>query len=205
MRTRDEHILGLQIRVDDAADTVEVVQADERVCSHLAHRVKRHALEVPLLDERQEIRTHGLEDHAHMFPMRSRVFEVVHKLHHARERYVGEDVLQRTTMCVHPVTQTTTLRSLGKQFNLIVRRLGVVRCALLHLHRDKPTLMLAVLAQPNSGEVTPPELRNDPISTVVHLSHSHHVVTAFPVPISALVVALRVVLCFRLVDRHSLV
>mmetsp|Transcript_26330 Transcript_26330/g.69227 ORF Transcript_26330/g.69227 Transcript_26330/m.69227 type:complete len:238 (+) Transcript_26330:1387-2100(+) len=189
----NENVFGLQVRVDDTADSMQVVQTNQRVSRNLAYGLQRNALEIPLLDEGQQIGTHGLENHADMFPIGTIMLKVVHQLDHAREGHVRKDVSKGTALCGVPVAQATTLGSFREKFNFIIGRFGVMWSTLLDLHRDKTARVLTVLAQPHRGEVSPTELGDDTIPAVVHLTHRHDVVTPFAITVRPLVIALHVI------------
>mmetsp|Transcript_87022 Transcript_87022/g.182147 ORF Transcript_87022/g.182147 Transcript_87022/m.182147 type:complete len:376 (+) Transcript_87022:970-2097(+) len=153
-RAAHEHVFGLEIRVDDTANTMEIVQTNQSVGDNLADDVERNSLEVVALNECQNIGTHGLEYHAHVLSMRSIMFKIVHELHHACEGQLREQVLERPPLCRLPVQECAPFRCFCQESNLIVGCFRVVGGTFLHLHRYMGQGLL-IMAQPHRREVTP--------------------------------------------------
>jgi len=68
--------------VDDPADPMQVVQADQHLLPDLLADLHWNALVLIPLDDFQQVDTQDLEDHANMFAMRTPVQERVEQLHH---------------------------------------------------------------------------------------------------------------------------
>ena len=102
--SRQQHVLRLQVGVDDAAHAVQEVHADGHLPRVLAHQAQRDALVAVRLDERQQVVAQRLKHHAHVRAVRPRVQEVVHQAHHVRgERWgvEGEQVSQANDALPH--------------------------------------------------------------------------------------------------------
>mmetsp|Transcript_7833 Transcript_7833/g.20426 ORF Transcript_7833/g.20426 Transcript_7833/m.20426 type:complete len:251 (-) Transcript_7833:6-758(-) len=188
----DQNILGLQIGVDDVADSVEVVETDEGVRRYLAGDVERNTLEVVALDEGEHVRPHDLEHHAHVLAVRAVVLKLVEQRHYAGEGQMGQPVRQgpRDLAPLPGLAQACLWAGrLREQLDLVVGGLGVVRGTLLDLHGHEAALP-RVLAEPHRREVSPAQLGQHPVAPVVDLPDGHDVVAAPAVPLGALVVAL---------------
>mmetsp|Transcript_1112 Transcript_1112/g.2180 ORF Transcript_1112/g.2180 Transcript_1112/m.2180 type:complete len:227 (+) Transcript_1112:1540-2220(+) len=168
---------------------MQVIKADERVRSHLAHNLKRNSLEIVLLDERQNVRAHGLEDHADVLTMRTKMLKVVDELNNPSEGQARKKRLQRTILRLRPLGMHAPLRCLCQELDLIISSLRVVRRTLLNLQSNE-AVVGHVLAEPDGGEVAPAQLRNDMITVVVHLTDGHGVVASLAIAICTLVISL---------------
>lgn len=60
----DEDVLGLEICVDDAAFSVQIVESQEHLFCYLLDQRHRNATVVPFLDETEQILAQYLKDHA---------------------------------------------------------------------------------------------------------------------------------------------
>ena len=224
-RLPQQHVLGLEIGVDDLLAAVEVVQTHQDVPADGLHRAQRDTAVIVPLDEREEVIAEHLEAHAHVRAVRSLVLERVHQPDHlARTRVrrrrmtvsIRGTTIRRFTRSRAPPRLRRPLAVLalarlplatvrGRTFavvhlvhrgdlvedgDLVPRRLGVVRGALLHLERHL-CARGDVVAYPHGGEVAPPQLLPDDVPAVlVGIAHGDGVVPALPVPLRALVLGL---------------
>lgn len=51
----DDHVLGLEVGVDNFAHTMHVVESDETLAGELAHERKRDSLVIIALDDLEEV------------------------------------------------------------------------------------------------------------------------------------------------------
>ena len=106
----DEDILGFQICVDDAAFTVEIVEAKQDLLRDLLDQRCRDPAVVPLLDKSQEVLAKNLEYHADVCAVRSFVLEGVEET---------DDVLATGVIRL-------SLHDLVEELDLVDSGLGVV-------------------------------------------------------------------------------
>lgn len=71
----DQDVLRLQVRVDDAAFPVQVVQAEEHLFRDLLHQRHRDTAVIPSLDQAQQILPQNFEYHADVDTIGALVFE----------------------------------------------------------------------------------------------------------------------------------
>lgn len=71
----DQYILGLQIRVDDSALPVQIIQTEQYLLGDLLDQRQRDTAVVPALDQTKQVLTQHLEHHAYVHSVRSLVFE----------------------------------------------------------------------------------------------------------------------------------
>jgi hypothetical protein len=141
---------------------------DDRLAPGVAPLQHHHPLRHQRLDERQQIVAQILEHHTHMSPVRPRVLEVVHELHHPAS------ILR------------VPIRNLLQDCDLILRRLRVMLRVLLHLQRYK-FLVMRVPDQPDGGEVAPTELAVHDVAALAEpIANAHGMVTPAPVLVAAL-------------------
>lgn len=107
----DQHVLGLQVRVDDAALAVQVVQAQQHLLRDLLDQRHRDAAVVPALDEAQQVLPEHLKHHAHVRAVGALVLERVEQ---------ADDVLAPRVLRVGG-------HDLVEQLDLVDGRLRVVR------------------------------------------------------------------------------
>ena len=74
------NVLGLQVCVDDLADTMEVVKAHEDLTGDFAHNWHRYTLIVKAFDETEHVVAQNLESHDRMATILSMVEELVEHL-----------------------------------------------------------------------------------------------------------------------------
>mmetsp|Transcript_1111 Transcript_1111/g.2099 ORF Transcript_1111/g.2099 Transcript_1111/m.2099 type:complete len:323 (-) Transcript_1111:64-1032(-) len=204
-RAPDQHVLRLQVRVDNPTDPMQVVQANKSVGRDFADDVQRNAFKVVPLDQSQHVGAHGLENHANVFSIHSKMLEVVYQLHHAREGKLWEKRPGWPLLCLLPRFVFASLRSLCQKLNLIICSLCVVGSALLHLHCHISGLC-EVLTEPHRGKVSPSQFGKDVVASIVDLTNVYGVISTFAVSISALIITLRVILSIcrvHLVFHHT--
>mmetsp|Transcript_85519 Transcript_85519/g.104940 ORF Transcript_85519/g.104940 Transcript_85519/m.104940 type:complete len:258 (-) Transcript_85519:288-1061(-) len=137
--TAHQNVLGLQVRVDDAANSMQVIQANQGVRCHLADDLQRNAFEIVPLDESKDIWTHGLKDHAYVLPIDTKVFKVVDQLNYTCEAFhasVWEELSQRSFLSFLPCCIFASFGCLGQKLDFIIGGFGVVRSTFLYLHGD---------------------------------------------------------------------
>lgn len=71
----NQHVLWLQVGVDDAAFPMQIVQAEQHLLRDLFDQGHRNAAVIPALDQAQQVLSQYLEDHADVNAVRSFVFE----------------------------------------------------------------------------------------------------------------------------------
>lgn len=71
----DNHVLGLQIGVDNAALTMEVVQADQDLLGHSADKWQRNALIVISFHDLEEVDAEDLKHHDEVLSVGTRMDE----------------------------------------------------------------------------------------------------------------------------------
>mmetsp|Transcript_861 Transcript_861/g.2098 ORF Transcript_861/g.2098 Transcript_861/m.2098 type:complete len:281 (-) Transcript_861:557-1399(-) len=169
-----QHILGLQVRVYHAMLSVQVVKCDEELACNVAHDFQRYSVVVVTLDEREQVVTERLEDHAHMQSIRPAHVERVKQSH---------DILVafRVAAC-----------NLPQDGHFVTCSLGVVFGALLHLERAERVGFVRRSNEPHCGKVPPPELLEHAVACAaftwpVHVVHPDVVVSPSSVPFYALV------------------
>lgn len=161
----NENVLGFEIRVNDAAFPVEVVEAEENLLRDLLDEMHWDTPVLPALDQTQKVLAEDLKHHAYVLSIRARMLERV------EERY---DV--RPTRVIR-----VRLHNLLKQLYLVEGGLRIVTGTPNHLERNM-SARLVVPAQPNRAEMTPAEFLNDRVLAVLErLSDLHRVISALDV------------------------
>mmetsp|Transcript_9044 Transcript_9044/g.19355 ORF Transcript_9044/g.19355 Transcript_9044/m.19355 type:complete len:318 (-) Transcript_9044:342-1295(-) len=112
-RAPNQHILRLQVGVDDTTHPVQVVEADQGVSRYLAHNIQGYALEVVPFDEGEHIGAHCLKHHANVFAIDPEMLEVVYQLHHSRERKLRKQGTAWALLCLLPSFVFAPLGGLG--------------------------------------------------------------------------------------------
>ena len=168
----DEHVLGLEIGVDDAALAVEVVEAEQHLLGDLLDERHGDAAVVPALDEAEQVLAEDLEDHADVDAIGALVVEGVEQ---------ADDVFPARVVLVG-------VDDLFQQLDLVEGRLGVVGGRADDLEGD--VLAICVVArQPDGGEVAPAELAdNGVLAVLVVLADLDGVVAALAVVLRILLV-----------------
>lgn len=77
---RKNYVLGLQVRVDDFANAVQVVEPEQRLVANLAHDGYRHSAVVVLLDQTEQVLAEHLERHHRVAAVRAVMEELVEHL-----------------------------------------------------------------------------------------------------------------------------
>jgi hypothetical protein len=116
----DEHVLGLQIGMDNATFVVQVVETEEDLLGDLLDDVLRHASVLIPFYQAEQVLTQHLEDHTYVRTVRACMPEVVHQPDNVTPpgvRFRGRD-------------------DALEELNLVQCRFGVVPVGLDDLERD---------------------------------------------------------------------
>lgn len=109
----DQHILGLEIGVNDAAFPVEEIKTDEHLLCDLLDEKHGNAAVVPGLDEIKHVLAQDLKDHTDMGAVRAVMDEVVEEVDDVLVAGVVASLLLR-------------IRDTGEQLDLILCRRSVM-------------------------------------------------------------------------------
>ncbi|GMR43376.1 hypothetical protein PMAYCL1PPCAC_13571 [Pristionchus mayeri] len=181
VRHRHQHILRLDVRVDDLALGMHVVQALQHLSNDAAHFLDLEPGVVRSNDQLEQIAAEHLEHHAHVVAVDSRDGEGVEQLDDLVPVRVGR----------------VAVADPEQQLNLVHGRLRVVLGRLDNLESDEASLV-RVPAQPHGGEVAPAQLADHVSLSVEYVSDADWMV---PAPL----VVLGVLLLLIIRPQHLLV
>ena len=168
----NEHVLGLQIRVDDAALAMEVIEAEQNLLGDLLYERHGYAAVVPPLDQTQQVLTQNFK-------------------HHADVDAIGAFVIERVEQTDNVLAAGMVLVGIDnffQQLDLVESRLGVVSSGADDL-KGNVLARIIVARQPDGGEMTPAQLaHNGVLAVLVLLADLDRVVAAFAVVLRILLI-----------------
>lgn len=85
----NQHVLWLQVGMDDAALPVEIIQSEQHLLGDLLHKRHGNTSVVPALNQTQQVLTQHLKDHTYVNAVGSFVFEGVQQTHNMLAARVG--------------------------------------------------------------------------------------------------------------------
>lgn len=161
----DQHVLRLQIGVNDSTFPVQVVQTQQHLLRNLFDERHRNAAMIPSLDQSKQVFSQHFKYHADVDTIGALMLERVEQTDHMFATRVGwlrlDDAIQ--------------------QLDLVDSGFGIMSGGANDLQGD----VLAgrrIAGQPDCRKVTPPELAHDHVSTiVVGFSDADRMVTALAV------------------------
>lgn len=146
----DQDVLGLQVGMDDPAFPVHIIQTQQDLFCDLLDQRHGDAAMVPALNQTQEIFTQHLEDHADVDTIGTFVLEGIEQTDDMFPTRVGR----------------VGFDDAAQQFNLIDGGFGVMGGG-AHDLEGNVLVGNGIAGQPDSGKVTPAQLANDDITTIV--------------------------------------
>jgi hypothetical protein len=166
--------------VDDLADAMQVVQADQHLLGHTPDQWDRDSLGVVPLHDLEQIHAEDLEHHHKVLPIRTVMEERIEQLDCVA---VFDGVV--LVVFVIPLVVSHSLNPVGiesvsfydvQDLYFVVRSFYVVHGTLLHLERHI-IVVLRVTSEPDGREMAPTKLLHDDVPVNQPLTDVHGMVS----------------------------
>ena len=162
-----DHVLWLEIRMNDITDAMKVVESHQALSGDLSHDWHGYTLISEALDEGQEVAAEHLEGHDRVASVHAMMEELIEHLEvvRVRPRNLKHLVLFVLADRIDPCLGLIVAGDIEQDFFLLQSALRVLVCTLLDLQSVK-LFVLELQGEPNGGKVAPAELFKDDVLVV---------------------------------------